>query len=568
MLSRLAACLAGPDWNFSEFILACLTCLEVFQGPGKGKLVSKVHDMARDPAVTTGNQASPGLTGLDQEGCDRLRRLRPLVEAEARIALSRYFERLQNTPALTKLFSSPRQIDRLEDLEGSHWSLLADGRFDTLYTERSVILADLRRKIGLEAGWSIGGHALVLEQVIRRLATEKPNGALGFLRSGKDRAELAEDIIAVVKAALLDIDLQVSHRQSEDAKQSAEILAAQLETSHRQVAESFGAVIDALSKGNLDARIASQQAGPHTEVADRFNSLIDDLVCMLAQTEAQSGAAVAALGTVVEHSNGIGASLSETSRELDNGCHLLSGIAGTIRASADSARSAEQIILVAGASAEESDRVVVKAIEAMAGVENSAEEIGKIISVIDEIAFQTNLLALNAGIEAARAGDAGRGFAVVATEVRALAQRSANAASEIKNLVDGTKGQVGRGVELVGETRTVISDLVAQVGKISAAVNGVGESGVTQADAIDSMAGELGRLSTRIADNGETMGSVSLGFDDLGTTINQLAEQIRAYRAGRFESQNENKPAPAANRQNSDRQGRAEIQPQGTMAAA
>jgi methyl-accepting chemotaxis protein len=107
----------------------------------------------------------------------------------------------------------------------------------------------------------------------------------------------------------------------------------------------------------------------------------------------------------------------------------------------------------------------------MAGIEKSSQKIGQIISVIDEIAFQTNLLALNAGVEAARAGEAGRGFAVVASEVRALAQRSANAAREIKGLISASKTAVDAGVDLVQRTGEVFERIIAQVGEIYTAVS-------------------------------------------------------------------------------------------------
>ena len=110
----------------------------------------------RDAAAADGLRARLELTRLDQESGDRLRGMRPMIEAEARIALAAFFERLQNTPEIASLFTSGRQIDRLEELEVAHWSILADGRFDGLYADRSIILGEVRQRIGLDAGWSIG----------------------------------------------------------------------------------------------------------------------------------------------------------------------------------------------------------------------------------------------------------------------------------------------------------------------------------------------------------------------------------------------------------------------------
>ncbi len=117
----------------------------------------------------------------------------------------------------------------------------------------------------------------------------------------------------------------------------------------------------------------------------------------------------------------------------------------------------------------------------MSEIEKSSEQISQIIGVIDEIAFQTNLLALNAGVEAARAGDAGKGFAVVASEVRALAQRSAEAAKEIKLLISASSQQVGTGVQLVGETGRSLSQIVAQVAEITGVISEIAASAQEQA---------------------------------------------------------------------------------------
>ena len=127
----------------------------------------------------------------------------------------------------------------------------------------------------------------------------------------------------------------------------------------------------------------------------------------------------------------------------------------------------------------------------MGGIETSSKQIAKIIGVIDEIAFQTNLLALNAGVEAARAGDAGRGFAVVASEVRALAQRSADAAKEIKTLISTSTQQVDAGVRLVGETGNALGRIVAQVATMNTLVTEIAASAQEQAAGL--RAGQHGR---------------------------------------------------------------------------
>ena len=139
-----------------------------------------------------------------------------------------------------------------------------------------------------------------------------------------------------------------------------------------------------------------------------------------------------------------------------------------MKKSAEGANHARQVVAAADEDAKKSAVVVRQAVEAMDAIAKSAQQISQIIGVIDEIAFQTNLLALNAGVEAARAGDAGRGFAVVASEVRALAQRSAEAAKEIKGLISASTAQVDHGVKLVAETGKSLERILAQVTEINA----------------------------------------------------------------------------------------------------
>ena len=149
-------------------------------------------------------------------------------------------------------------------------------------------------------------------------------------------------------------------------------------------------------------------------------------------------------------------SLEETAASLEE-------VTAAVRKAAQNMTEARDVVATAKVSAERSGAVVRETVAAMRDIETSSKQINNIIGVIDEIAFQTNLLALNAGVEAARAGDAGRGFAVVATEVRGLAQRSAEAAKEIKTLLGASHTKVESGAKLVNETGGVLGHIVEWV---------------------------------------------------------------------------------------------------------
>ena len=456
-----------------------------------------------------------------------------MIEAEAKLALSAFFERLQNTPEIASLFTSARQIDRLQELEVAHWSILSDGRFDGLYVDRSVILGEVRQRIGLDAGWSIGGHALVLERVIRRLVDESGAGFFGNFTGRAGRALLADRLVDVVKAALIDIDMQVSHRLSEQSKTSTREREDELGRERELVETTLGAALAQLAEGNLSVRVEPASVGPHREAADNFNravSRLEDLVTGSAPRLQEAEQLAVRLSDDIE---AVRADIERHGAAVGDEHEVLAAVAGRIRLTAETAAKAEALIGEARRSAEAGDRIVENAIDAMAGVEQSAEQIGKIISVIDEIAFQTNLLALNAGIEAARAGDAGRGFAVVATEVRALAQRSAGAANEIKDLVSDAKSHVGRGVELVDQTRTAISGLVQQVGQISESVAGVGAQAASEADRLGGSAALLGQTAGQIESGGAKFAAVAETGADLHLLITELGEQIRLHRQER-----------------------------------
>ncbi|WP_298165479.1 HAMP domain-containing methyl-accepting chemotaxis protein [Novosphingobium sp.] len=246
------------------------------------------------------------------------------------------------------------------------------------------------------------------------------------------------------------------------------------------------------------------------------------------------------------------ARIAETARAMD-------AVTGIVHETANGAQAVSQTITQAGREAGEGGDVVRRAIEAMAAIEQSAQEIGQIISVIDGIAFQTNLLALNAGVEAARAGEAGKGFAVVATEVRALAQRSADAAQSIKALITASGEQVGAGVELVRESGTRLEAIVRRIGEIGSLTGNIAGSATRQAanlSQINAAMGEMDRLTQQNAAMVEQSTAATRSLAAEAVRLNELVTTFRtrdvarrpaalaAPDAMRRKSAVENRPAP------------------------
>jgi methyl-accepting chemotaxis protein len=172
----------------------------------------------------------------------------------------------------------------------------------------------------------------------------------------------------------------------------------------------------------------------------------------------------------------------------------------------------------------------------MARIETSARQISQIIGVIDEIAFQTNLLALNAGVEAARAGEAGRGFAVVASEVRALAQRSADAAREIKSLISTSSEEVETGVRLVGETGDSLSGIVTKVLEISELVTEIAASAHEQAGALAQVNAAVNQMDTVTQQNAAMVEQSTAASRALAGETTELARLLAQFNIGQAAS--------------------------------
>jgi methyl-accepting chemotaxis protein len=259
-----------------------------------------------------------------------------------------------------------------------------------------------------------------------------------------------------------------------------------------------------LAKGDLVFRLNEALGEAYEHLRADFNaamhgmatavSAVSDNAFTLRSDAAEMGQSALDLSRRTEQQ---AASLQETASSLNQ-------ITAAVRKTAEGARQAQAIGEAAHRDVEQSARVSHDAVAAIGAIETSSRQIGQIIGVIDEISFQTNLLALNAGVEAARAGDAGRGFAVVASEVRALAQRAAEAAKEIKGLIEVSSRQVAEGVACVNETGDALSRIMASVVDLSGVVSDIAASAQEQAVALQEVNVELGRMD-RVTQQNATM---------------------------------------------------------------
>ena len=273
-----------------------------------------------------------------------------------------------------------------------------------------------------------------------------------------------------------------SHREmAETERGRSETERAQAAREQAFVVQAIGQGLEHLAEGDLTYRLSAPFPGEYRKLQDDFNAALGTLGEAMRRIAGATEGIRSGSGEISQASDGLAKRTEQQAASLEETAAALDEITATVRKTAEGASHARDVVSTAKLDAERSGEIVGNAVNAMAAIEGSSRQISQIIGVIDEIAFQTNLLALNAGVEAARAGEAGKGFAVVASEVRSLAQRSADAAKEIKGLIQASSQQVGAGVDLVGRAGKALERIVAQVTDINASVVEIAASAKEQA---------------------------------------------------------------------------------------
>ena len=379
----------------------------------------------------------------------------------------------------------------------------------------------------------IGSLVLASIMVLAMLATlvrgiARPltamTGALSQLASGKLDAEVPVDArsdeIGELANAMKGLRDQLS--AAERAKQEQTQL----------IVSSVGEGLEALAGGDLTVRIDTDLTGPFSRLKTNFNKAVESLQAAIGEVAGASAMIHTGASEVRQASDDLSQRTEQQAASLEETSAAMDEITGTVGKSAEHAGRANDAVREARREAETSGQVVSRAVAAMGGIERSSQEISEIIGVIDGIAFQTNLLALNAGVEAARAGDAGKGFAVVASEVRALAQRSAEAAKDVKERITASTEQVEAGVALVSETGQALERIIARINDVSSLISGIAVSAEQQASGLAQVNTAVGEMDNVTQQNAAMVEEATAAARSLASEADQLSRLVARFRTG------------------------------------
>ncbi len=440
--------------------------------------------------------------------------------------------------------------------------------YDGLVTEGKLVTAlvtllavGLALALALRFGRGIVAQIAALSRTTVALATGQTDVEIRGTERGDELGEMARALrvfadnlveTARIEAALRaeEAQLQASEeaRRAEEARAEAarqeaaraeeerraraeaeemEAARAREEEAQARLAEQSAVVsalargLEALARGDLSASLTEPLPGDYEKLRLDYNDTLNQLAFALGEIGHGAKRIDGEAALIARSSDDLSRTTETNAATLEETAAALNELTASVQSAADGAREATEIAGAARRNAELGVEGVEQALSAMSEIEASARAISRITSVIEEIAFQTNLLALNAGVEAARAGEAGRGFAVVASEVRALAQRSSEAAKEISTLIAASDEQVHSGVKLVGKTGQALSEIMGSVTEISSRVIQIAASAGEQASGIVEINAAVNQLD-------RTTQQTSAMFDAIHASGRSLASESTA----------------------------------------
>ncbi|MDR6786707.1 methyl-accepting chemotaxis protein [Sphingomonas sp. BE138] len=376
--------------------------------------------------------------------------------------------------------------------------------------------------IGIAAG--VVGCVLVIALATRRLICDP----------------YVNTVVRMEGIAADDVDTPIAYTHYRDCvgrmaramqvfQRNARTLAA-TSVEQREVVDALSGGLGRLADSDLTHRIVQPLPEQYETLRRDFNRAMDAVSTTIATVATASSGINSGAADIRQASDDLSQRTEQQAASLEETAAAMDQITATVRQTAEGARRANAAVGDARAEAQSSGEVVRRAVDAMGGIERASAEISEIISVIDGIAFQTNLLALNAGVEAARAGDAGKGFAVVASEVRALAQRSADAAKDVKTKIIASSEQVEAGVELVSETGKALERIITRIGEISTLVSTIAASAEHQATGLQQVNAAVSEMDGVTQQNAAMVEEATAAARSLAEEADRLLSEVSRFR--------------------------------------
>ncbi|TMP25269.1 chemotaxis protein [Pseudoalteromonas rubra] len=291
-----------------------------------------------------------------------------------------------------------------------------------------------------------------------------------------------------------------------------------------------GNMLDALARGDLTQRIEAEYQGAFDKLKQDANSTADKLTNVLERISASAGLVASGAEEISQGNADLSQRTEEQASSLEETASSMEQMTSTVRQNADNAKVANELAEETSEKATRGGEVVNRAVESMSAINDASKKIADIISVIDEIAFQTNLLALNAAVEAARAGEQGRGFAVVAGEVRNLAQRSAGAAKEIKDLIRDSVSKVEDGTLLVNESGETLKEIVASVRRVTNMISDIADASVEQSSGIEQVNKAVTQMDEMTQQNAALVEQASAAGESMAEQANDMRNMLNFFK--------------------------------------
>ena len=362
----------------------------------------------------------------------------------------------------------------------------------------------------------------------------KEGERLGTVVEWLDRTievQTEQEISRIVTAAAAG---DFSQRAETDGKQGFFLMLANnlnslIETSERGL-QDVARVLMALADGDLTTRIYNDYEGTFDDLKNYSNQTAEKLSFMIQDIQRAADTINTASAEIAQGNADLSSRTEEQASSLEQTSASMEELTGTVKLNADNASQANALASKAAEVAVDGGELIQQVVQTMASINESARKIADIIGVIDGIAFQTNILALNAAVEAARAGEQGRGFAVVASEVRSLAQRSANAAKDIKALISDSVSKIESGNSLVGKSGDTMKEIVIAIKRVNDIMAEIASASNEQAIGIDEISKAVVQMDEMTQQNAALVEEAAAAAESMQSQAQQLSDSVASFR--------------------------------------